>query len=200
MSPFVKQPKSGRLIGYARVSTDKQTTDQQITALKKAGCNPIFTDDGVKATARKRKGLMNARNALKAGDVFVVWGIDRAFRSTLDAIAFLDDLHAHGILFQSLTQQIDPRSPEGRKWYIDTASWAEYERAVISRRTKEKMAEAKRRGQSLGPPFKLSKRRALHAHKSMQSGKADLADMAAHYQVAPITIKRAFKRYGLEGA
>ena len=113
---------------------------------------------------------------------------------------FLDELMQRGVAFQSLTQQIDTRTPEGRKWFIDTASWAEYERAVISRRTKEKMAEAKRRGQHLGRPFKLSHARALNAYSLMVDKGMDLPNVAARYRVAPITISRAFKRYGLEGS
>ena len=187
-----------RRIGYARVSTDKQTTDQQVTALQRAGCARIFVDDGVSAAARVRPGLEKAHKALQRGDVFIVWAIDRAFRSTIEAILFLDELMQTGIAFQSLTQQIDTRTPEGRKWFIDTASWAEYERAIISRRTKEKMAEAKRRGKHLGPPYKLSRRRTLTAHKMITRNGMQLDDVAAAWNVAPITIARAFRRHGLE--
>lgn len=187
-----------RRIGYARVSTDKQTTDQQVHALRLAGCGKVFVDDGISATARVRPGLEKAGRVLQEGDVFVVWAIDRAFRSTIEAILFLDELMQRGVAFQSLTQQIDTRTPEGRKWFIDTASWAEYERAVISRRTREKMAEAKRRGQHLGRPFKLKRRRVMQAHRMLASREADIDALAARYKVSPITIRRAFKRHGLE--
>jgi len=135
---------------------------------------------------------------LAEGDVFVVWAIDRAFRSTMEAILFLDELMRRGIEFKSLTQAIDTRTPEGRKWYIDTASWAEYEREIISRRTREKMAHAKREGKHVGRPYKLSKRRAVRAHAQIQDGEQSLSHLAAQYDVAPITIKRAFMRHGLE--
>ena len=145
-----------RKIGYARVSTDRQTTDQQVAALEHAGCEVVFIDDGVSATSPKREGLQQACATLQSGDVFVVWAIDRAFRSTIEAIQFLDELMQRGVSFQSLTQAIDTRTPEGRKWFIDTASWAEYERAIISRRTKEKMAHAKLQGKHMGRPFKIA--------------------------------------------
>lgn len=148
-----------RKIGYARVSTDKQSTDQQVASLEKAGCHFIFTDDGISATAKYREGLEQARRMVFSGDVFTVTAIDRVFRSTIEAITFLDELMKRGVEFQSLTQAIDTRSPEGRKWFIDTASWAEYERAIISRRTKERLAFAKARGQHIGRPFKLSEKR-----------------------------------------
>ena len=189
-----------RRIGYARVSTHAQTTDQQIHALRAAGCTRVYVDDGVRASAKQRPGLDDAKKALRHGDVFVVWAIDRAFRSTIEAILFLDDLLSRGIAFQSLTQAIDTRTPEGRKWYIDTASWAEYERAVISRRTKEKMAQAKRDGRPIGRPHKLSRRRTISAHRQVAERGRSVAAVAAAYSVSPLTVRRAFARYGLAAA
>ncbi|MBL27253.1 MAG: DNA resolvase [Rhodospirillaceae bacterium] len=188
----------GRRIGYARVSTAEQTTDQQVAALRRAGCRRVFVDDAVSAIARDRPGMEKARRALRPGDVFVVWAIDRAFRSTREAILFLDDLLQIGIEFQSLTQLIDTRTPEGRKWYIDTASWAEYERAIISRRTREKMAHAKLAGKHVGRPYKLTRRKVMRAHDQVAREGIDIREVADRCEVAPITIARAFRRYGLE--
>lgn len=200
MSASGKRKSAGKQIGYARVSTAQQTTDQQVYALRKAGCRKVFVDEGVSATAASRPGLEKARRALREHDVFVVWAIDRAFRSTIDAIQFLDDLMRHGIEFRSLTQQIDTRTPEGRKWFIDTASWAEYERAVISRRTKEKMAEAKRQGKHLGRPYALSRSKIIKAHRLIREDGMEMKTVAAFYHVSPITLKRAFRRLGLHAA
>jgi DNA invertase Pin-like site-specific DNA recombinase len=193
-----QQQLSGRLIGYARVSTASQTTDQQLYALRKAGCSKVFVDDGVRATAAKRPGLQKARAVLREHDVFVVAAIDRAFRSTIEAILFLDDIMQHGVAFQSLTQHIDTRTPEGRKWFIDTASWAEYERAIISRRTKEKMAESKRQGKHMGRPFLLTTSQIQQAHALLQQDSMNIGIVAAAYQVSPVTLKRGFKRLRLE--
>lgn len=185
---------SGRRIGYARVSTDGQTTDQQVYELKRAGCEEVFVDDGIRATAKHRPGLEDAKASLKPGDVFVVWAIDRAFRSTVSAILFLDGLMERGIEFQSLTQSIDTRTPEGRKWYIDTASWAEYERAIISRRTRAKMQEAKRRGIRLGRKPALDAEEVQYAYQQVHQNNQAIKTVARRLGVAPITLSRAFKR------
>ena len=185
---------SGQRIGYARVSTDGQTTQQQIYELERAGCDKIFVDEGVRATAKKRLGLDAAKQDLQSGDVFVVWAIDRAFRSTVEAILFLDRLMEQGIEFQSLTQSIDTRTPEGRKWYIDTASWAEYERAIISRRTIAKMQDAKRRGIRLGRKPALDERAIQKAYDQVHQHNRTIKTIAQELGVAPITISRAFKR------
>ncbi len=122
-----------------------------------AGCVRICKDKAVRVTARKRPGLMAVRKALKPGDTFVITAIDRAFRSTIDAIIFLDNITKNGIAFRSLVRNIDTRTPEGCRWYIHAASDAEYERVVISRRTCEQMAAAKRRGKKFGRPRELNK-------------------------------------------
>lgn len=187
----------GRRIGYARVSTDKQTTEQQIAELRRAGCEKVFVDEGISATAKIRPALKQARQTLKNGDIFVVWAIDRAFRSTLDAIIFLDSIDSDGVAFLSLTQNIDTRTPEGRKWFIDTASWAEYERAMISRRTKLKMADAKRRGVKLGRPRRLTPKATYKAFTRIECGKENITSCAKQLGVSRITLTRAFKRLEL---
>lgn len=197
MSAQARGEKRARRVGYARVSTDKQTLYQHIDALKAAQCDEIFTDWATRATAKERPGLREARAKLKPGDTFVVLAIDRAFRSAIEGLLFLDALDKQGISFHSIYQQIDTRTPEGRKHFAYSVADAEYEVATISRRTKEKMAAAKRRGQRLGRPHKLSERRIVHAHRLMSQKGLGVTQVAAKCKVAPITLRRAFKRLGL---
>jgi DNA invertase Pin-like site-specific DNA recombinase len=68
------------LIGYARVSTHDQTLALQQDALTKAGCNKIFTDTASGALA-EREGLDEALSYVRAGDMLVVWRLDRLGRS-----------------------------------------------------------------------------------------------------------------------
>lgn len=185
--------------GYVRCSTDKQTILQQVDALRAAGCKRIFKDKAIRATAKHRPALVAVRKALQPGDTFVVTAIDRAFRSTFEAIAFLDDVMKHGITLRSLAQHIDTRTPEGRKWYIDLANNAEYERAVISRRTKEHMAAAKRRGRKFGRAFKLDpvkhRKKIAWARRAL-SGKnpKTYAEVAQALRVSVRTLRRVVAR------
>ena len=194
----LKAKTKPRRIGYARVSTDKQTLYQYTDALKAAGCDEIFLDEAVSAIARHRPGLQAANSALKPGDTFVVLAIDRAFRSTIEGITFLDALHAREIAFEAIYQRIDTHTPEGRKWFIDMVNNAEYERAVISRRTREKMAAARRLGIHCGRPPAVSKRSASSAYRAMKSGKHGLGELARRRNVTVRTLQRSFVRYGLE--
>jgi len=200
MDEIINGTGNGRKLGYARVSTDKQTLYQYHDALNAAGCDAIFSDEATSAIAKDRPGLQMARAELRSGDMFVVLSIDRAFRSAIEGLLFLDGLHREGITFCSIYQNVDTRTPEGRKRFTYDVADAEYERAVISRRTKDKMAAAKRRGQHMGPPFKLNKRKAKNAYKLIMQGGMGLDKVARKYHVAPITLSRAFKRHGLVAA
>ncbi|MEM9668638.1 MAG: recombinase family protein [Pseudomonadota bacterium] len=192
-----RNESTARRVGYARVSTDKQTLYQYTDALTEAGCDDIFTDAATSAVADERPGLQAARAALLPGDTFVVLAIDRAFRSTIEGLIFLDGLHKEGIHFLSIYQQMDTRTPEGRKRFTYDVADAEYERAIISRRTKDKMAAARRRGQHLGRPHKLKRRSVFKAYDLITNDGIDLGRVAKRYRVAPVTIRRAFERYGL---
>ena len=168
-------PQSGRngpvmRIGYTRVSTDKQTLFQSEEALRQAGCDKIFSDFAVSATAKKRPGLIEARAALKSGDTFVVLSIDRAFRSTIEGLTVLDELHKQGITFHSIWQNIDTTTPEGRKWFTYAVADAEYEKAVISRRTKLAMQAAKDRGVKFGRKTVMTPAKQRRASKLLTEG------------------------------
>ena len=63
-----------RLIGYARVSAGEGNLSSQVDALRSAGCERVFRDDGVLAVAAERPGLNRALRALRPGDVCVTMG------------------------------------------------------------------------------------------------------------------------------
>src|SRR3990167_3567842 len=96
-------------IGYARVSTHEQNTSMQKHALKQAGCEKIFTDtaSGVRTD---RPGLDNAFNHLRAGDILVVWKLDRLGRSLQHLIETIKSLQEKKIGFQILQESIDTQS------------------------------------------------------------------------------------------
>ena len=197
MSIDIENHHKPKRIGYARVSTDGQTLYQYEDLLTNAGCDYIFMDDGISAVAKNRPALSQARAALKAGDTFIVPAIDRAFRSTIEGIMFLDALHADGVTFESIYQKIDTRTPEGRKWYIDLVNHAEYERAIVSRRTKEKMAAAKRKGIHCGRPRKLCEAVTRKAYRQWLKGEKSITDIAVSANVSVPTLRRGFKYWNM---
>ena len=123
-------------IGCCRVFTEDQHPDFQLTALKRAGCRTIFTDKATGAHV-KRPALEKCLQTLHAGDVLVVWKLDRLGRSLRDLIGLLDDLKTRGGVFRSLTEAIDTATPTGRAMWHMIGILAELERSLLQERPKQ---------------------------------------------------------------
>ncbi|MCR9196587.1 MAG: recombinase family protein [Hyphomonas sp.] len=181
-------------IGYARVSTDEQNLNLQIDALTAAGCDRIFRDEGVSATAKSRPQFTAALNALEPGDRLVIWKMDRAFRSLLDALKVLDGLEQRGNAFHSLTEAIDTHTPMGRFAYQIINAFGELEHALIVERTRAGMLAAQQRGAQIGRPRKLSRPQIEWAMIEIQLGNHAPADIAAALSVSERTLRRTLPK------
>jgi len=185
---------SHKIIGYARVSTEEQHLDLQIDALEEAGCDPIFTDQGISAVAKHRKGFEDALEFLQGGDVIVIWKMDRAFRSLRHALDVLEEFETKNIEFKSLTDQIDTTTPMGKCMYQIRNAFAELERNLISERTKAGMAAARRRGVKLGRPKKLTDVQIEWAAQQRKTNPDITLDfLAKSLAVSTKTLSRALK-------
>lgn len=183
-------------IGYARVSTDEQNLDLQLEALEAAGCTHVYTDKGISGSATKRRGLNRALKAVEAGDILVVWKLDRLGRSLPHLIDIITALRDRGVGFLSLQEQIDTTSAGGRFYLHILAALAEFEREMIRERTKAGMAAAKKRGVQLGRPLKLSACQIQDAIAMVKDGRTRNA-IAAHFQVSALTLRRALHANGM---
>lgn len=180
-------------IGYARVSTEDQHLDLQIQALEAAGCARIFRDHGVSGAQKKRPGLSKALASLTAGDVLVVWKLDRLGRSLPHLVEVINGLREAGIGFRSLQEMIDTTSAGGRFYFHMLAALAEFERELISERTKAGMAAAKNNGKHVGRPPKLSPAQVAKARAMITAGEITQRNMARKLGVRAETLRRALK-------
>ena len=139
-------------IGYARVSTEDQSLDLQLAALEEAGCRHIFKDSGISGSEFGRPGLRPALSAAGPGATLVVWKLDRLGRSLVQLVQTINQLEAIGADLCSLTEEINTKSPGGRLVFHLMAALAEFERSLISERTRAGMNAARARGSSIGRP------------------------------------------------
>ena len=144
------------LIGLARVSTDAQDAQLQQDALTEGGCTRIYVEEiSTRKAAADRPGLVAALGYLRAGDILVVWKLDRLGRSVKDVLTIADDLHARGIGVRILTGKLSGSySPagEGRFFFTMMAAFAELERDIIHERTMAGLAAGRAQGPSGGRP------------------------------------------------
>lgn len=184
------------MIGYARVSTEEQCLDLQRDALKTAGCKCIYEDAGVSAVAKRRPEFEAALEALKPDDVFMVWKMDRAFRSMRHACDVLELFEAQHIEFIAITEQIDTTTAMGKFVYHIRNAFSVMERDLLSERTKAGMEAARKRGKTLGRPKLLSSEEIAHAKLLLDSDPQNtLTSIAGNLNVNPRTLSRAIAIY-----
>jgi len=162
----------------------------QLAALKKAGCQTVFKDDGLSGATTKRPALLRCLKKLAHGDTLIVWKLDRLGRSMRDLITMLDDLKDRGVKFHSLTESIDTTTPTGRAMWQTIGILAELERSLISERTRAGVKAAQRRGVKFGRKPKLTPPQITHARKLIDAGERR-EDVTALLNVDRTTLYRA---------
>jgi len=186
----------GELIGYARVSTSQQDVASQREALERIGISPtrIYIDEGFTARNRDRPGLEKAQAAVRDGDTLVVTKLDRLARSVPDAHAIVADLTARGVKLRIGDTVHDPKDPMSKLLLNVLAMIGEFEADLISARTREGMALARKRGRLKGKPPKLSKTQEAHLVDLYNSGEHTTTEIAELFNVGRATVYRALKR------
>jgi DNA invertase Pin-like site-specific DNA recombinase len=176
--------------GYARVSTDGQTLDHQVAALKAAGCEKIFREK-ISGARADRAQLSRLLAAIDTGDVVMVTRLDRLARTTRDLLNILDTLAGRGAGFRSLADAwADTTTPHGRLMLTVLGGLAEFERELIRARTGEGRARAMARGQHMGRPPTLTAHQRREAVSALAAGTATQADLARQFNVSQSTISR----------
>ncbi|EJK84889.1 site-specific recombinase, DNA invertase Pin [Rhizobium sp. AP16] len=164
--------------------------DLQLNALGEAGCDHVFTDHGVSGAGFERPGLEDVMKALQRGDTLVVWRLDRLGRSLVRLVQFVDELGKRGIEFRSLSENIDTTSSGGRLVFHLIAALSEFERALISERTRAGMDAARRKGLHLGRRPVLTTQQQRAAYRAVRVDGQTIPAVAKHYNVDPRTIRR----------
>jgi len=147
---------------YARVSTDGQTTENQLAELRavaqRAGWDIVgeFVDQGVSgAKDRDQRPAFNrlCKAAMRREcDLIAAWSVDRLGRSLQHLVGFLADIHAKGVDLYLHQQGLDTTTPAGKAMFQMCGVFAEFERAMIQERVKAGLSRAKASGKQLGRP------------------------------------------------
>lgn len=178
-------------IGYARVSTDDQTTTAQLHALEAAGCDRIFQEQA--SGAGKRPELAKALDALTVGGALVVWRFDRLGRSLPDLLQIVEKIEREGAHLVSLTEQIDTGSSAGRMVFHVMGALAQFERDLIRERTKAGLEAARAAGRIGGRPKRLTPDQIRQARDLIDAGHSP-ARIARSFKVGASTLRAGIAR------
>lgn len=176
-------------IGYARVSTVDQNLDLQRDALERAGCKKYFTDTASGAID-SRKGLADAIEFARSGDILVVWKLDRLGRSLKHLIETVNLLDARGVGFASVQEKIDTTTPGGKLVFHVFGALAEFERELIRERTNAGLKAARARGKLGGRPKKLSPKQVEMARKLYADTSVSIKEICDTLSISRATLYR----------
>ncbi len=151
---------SKRVALYARVSTDQQTTENQVRELREVaqrhGWNVVveFTDHGISgAKGRDKRPQFDALLrgiARKEFNMVAAWSVDRLGRSLVDLLGFVGELEAKGVDLYLHQQALDTSTPAGKAMFQMCGVFAQFERTMIQERVKAGLARARAKGKTLG--------------------------------------------------
>lgn len=178
-----------RKIGYLRVSTEEQRPDRQIDGLT-AICDELHIET-LSAVSKTRPVYEKVMRRLKTNDIFVVWDLDRAYRSARDALNAFSALQKRGVRFQVINLPVDVNTDYGYYFFTVMSAQCELERRMLSRRTKEGLAAARARGKVLGRPRKLNDRQIEEARKRLRTTKTTITALAKEMKVGRGTLSHA---------
>jgi DNA invertase Pin-like site-specific DNA recombinase len=147
---------------YVRVSTDKQTVENQVRELRqiadRRGWQVVeeYRDAGISG-AKGRESRPGLDQMLKDAskrrfDVVMAWAIDRLGRSLIDLLGTIQTLEACGVDMYLDQQAIDTTTPAGRLMFQVTGAFAEFERSMIRQRVNAGLKRSVEQGKQLGRP------------------------------------------------
>jgi len=185
----MERKRMGKLrFGYARVSTDDQTTALQADALERAGCQRVYQDTASGKSTAARPQLEECLADLREGDTLVVWRLDRLGRSLPDLVRIVTELVEKGIAFESLTEKIETTNASGKLMFHLFAALADFERNLIRERTQAGLAAARARGRVGGRKPKLDAKQIRHIKTLLRDPNTSVAELARDYGVSRTTI------------
>ena len=166
-------------IGYARVSTQEQNLDRQIDQLKEAGCEKIYQEK-ITGTKKEREELEKLLEQIRQGDTVIISELTRLSRSTKDLFTLVEQIQSKGADIKSLKETwLDTTTPQGKLMFTIMAGLSQFERDLISQRTKEGLASARARGRNGGRPSKGEKeiKKAIKLYDSKEYSVKEIEEM-----------------------
>ena len=185
------------IYGYARVSTQGQNLESQLTELKKAGAEEIYKDKA-SGMSLNRDGLKDLLSQLTEGDTLIVTKMDRIARNVREGIDLISQLNEKGIKLHVLNMGVFDGSPTSKLITNILLSVADWEREMLLERQRAGIEEAKKRGAYKGRAKKYTSKNAslvhaLELYDNREANKMTMNKIAEATQISRATLYRAIK-------
>ena len=196
-----------RVLAYVRVSTEEQADSRagieaQRSAIlgeaKRRGWTilSVVEDAGYSGKDMRRPGVQEALSVLADGgaDALVVAKLDRLSRSMLDFAALMNAAQKQGWALVALDLGVDTSTPSGEMMANVLATFAQFERRLISQRTKEALAAKRAAGVRLGRPSTLPRQVERRILRERRAGRT-LAEIADRLNAAGVATAQGGRRW-----
>ncbi len=183
--------------GSARLLSHIQNNRTQLQMLEKCGAVVIYTEHA-NGGNWKRPQLQKMLDELKVGDIILVYKLDRISRSLKDLIRILEIIEKKKAFFKCVTQQIDTTTPVGRLTFHILGAVAEFEKTLISERTKDGLQQAKREGRIGGRRYRLPEEDRKQILLMAESGCYHSTQIADRFGVCQSTINKFLRKHNIK--
>ena len=181
------------LVGYVRVSKSDMNLDRQVDALIEEGVNyRCIYQEKITGTVREREQLNKMLEELQQGEIVIVSELSRLSRSTKDLFEIVEKIHAAGAQIKSLKESwLDTTTPQGKLMFTIFAGLAQFERDLLSERTKDGLKAAKARGRNGGRPNKRNEKELTV--RALYGNGVTIAEIVRQTELSRSTINRIIR-------
>ena len=187
---------------YMRVSTvDKQDFLRQEYLLKEKGYDfdkCVIYEEKISGKTRKRPQLEKLLSELESGDNLIVTDLTRLARSVRDLLAIGEEITDKNANLISLKENIDLETSTGKLLFTVIGAIGQFERDVLSDRTKEALKAKKQKGIKLGRPVTLDESVIDNAIETYMNGKESMLNVSKQYGISVATLCNQLQKKGLK--
>lgn len=181
------------IFGYARVSTQEQNLDRQLDSLKASGAEEIIQEK-ITGTKADRPELNRLLDKLRKGDVILIADLTRLSRSTKDLFSLVEQIEKKGANIKSLKESwLDTTTPQGKLMFTFMAGISQFERDLISQRTREGLEAARARGKQGGRKSKLDANKKKVIYELYQQKKTTVKDICDMFGITKPTLYKVIE-------
>jgi len=183
---------------YARVSTNEQTTENQVMELEALAAQrgltiiQIYEDKGYSGKTDQRPAFQSMIKDAVSGrfNVLLCWHIDRLGRSLVDVVNTVQSIQAANVELILQQQSIDTTTPVGKAMLSMCAVFSELELSMMRERQAIGIQRARKLGKYKGRPVAIPQSNKTHMVQYVQDGNS-YRKTADHFNVSVGTVQRA---------